>query len=399
MFMLGLALFSLASLVCGLSGSIGVLIAARAVQGLGGAIISPATLSIITTTFEEGAERNKALGIWGAMGGSGAAAGVLFGGILTDYAGWQWIFFVNVPVGAAVLALTRSVVTESRVVAARRYDVPGAVTVTAGLALLVYAISRAPVVGWSSGETIGALIAAVALLATFVVIQLRSADPIMPFAIFRIRTVAGANVVSLLLGAVVFSNFFLLTLYVQQVLGYSPIKTGITFLATAGTVVVVAALSQALCTRFGVKPVLVGGMALITGALLWYSQIPTDGSYARDLLGGYLLMGFGLAFSFIPVSIAALAGVEDRQSGLASGLLNTAQQIGGALGVAVAASVSTSHATALLKTGHTHAQAFTSGFSLAFWVTAGVGAAGVIAALTLVRGAEIGEAETVHAVA
>ena len=399
MFMIGLALFSLASLVCGLSGSIGVLIAARAVQGLGGAIISPATLSIITTTFEEGAERNKALGIWGAMGGSGAAAGVLFGGILTDYAGWQWIFFVNVPVGVAVLALTRAIVRESRVDAARGYDVPGAVTVTAGLALLVYAISRAPTVGWGSGETIGALIGAVVLLGAFLVIQLRTTDPIMPLAIFRIRTLAGANAVGLLLGAVVFSNFFLLTLYVQQVLGYSPIKTGITFLATAGTTVFVAAISQALVTRIGAKPVMVLGMALITGALLWYTQIPTNGHYASDLLGGYLLMGFGLAFSFIPVSIAALAGVEERQSGLASGLLNTAQQIGGAIGVAIAASVSTSHASSLLKTGHTPAQAFTSGFSLAFWVIAGVGAAGVLAALTLVRSDEIPETDAVSVAA
>ncbi|HZR95293.1 MAG TPA: MFS transporter, partial [Gaiellaceae bacterium] len=248
MFMIGMALFAAASLVCGLSGALGVLVASRAVQGLGAAIISPATLSIITTTFQEGGERNKALGIWGAMGGSGAAAGVLFGGILTKYLGWQWIFFVNVPVGAVVLALTRSVVRESRVPQARRFDAAGAATVTAGLALLVYAISKAQEYGWSSGRTIGELVGAGALLAAFLAVELRTRDPLMPLRIFRTRTLAGANTVALLLGAVIYSNFFLLTLYVQQVLGYSALKTGLTFLATAGTVIPVAGLSQALAT-------------------------------------------------------------------------------------------------------------------------------------------------------
>jgi EmrB/QacA subfamily drug resistance transporter len=392
-FMVGVALFTVASLFCGLAGSIGVLIAARAVQGLGAAIISPATLSLITTTFEEGSERNKALGIWGAMGGSGAAAGVLFGGILTEYLGWEWIFFVNVPVGVAVLALTRSVVRESKMEVSRAFDAAGAVTVTAGLALLVYAISRAPRVGWGATSTILELVGAVALLAAFIVIEVRRRDPIMPLSIFRIRTLAGANAVGFMLGAVVFANFFLLTLYVQQVLGYSPIKTGITFLATAGTVVVVAGISQALVTRLGAKPVMVAGMALITGAMLWYTQISPHGSYGVDLLGGYLLMGIGMAFAFIPVSIAALAGVEERQSGLASGLLNTAQQIGGAIGVAVAATVATTHATSLIKSGTPLAEAWTSGFSLGFWVLVGVAAAGVVAAVALVRREEVQAAE------
>jgi EmrB/QacA subfamily drug resistance transporter len=389
MFMIGIALFSAASLACGLAGSLGVLIAARAVQGLGGAIISPATLSIITTTFDEGSERNKALGIWGAMGGSGAAAGVLFGGILTKYLGWEWIFFVNVPVGALVLALTPAVVRESRIGERRRFDIAGAVTVTAGLALLVYAISKAPGYGWGSGRTIGELVGAVALLVAFLVIEMRHPDPIMPLRIFRLRTLAGSNVVAFMLGAVVFSNFFLLTLYVQQVLGYSALKTGITFLATAGTVVIVAGISQALVTKLGPKPVMVAGMALITGGMLWYSQIPVHGHYASDLLPGYLMVGIGMAFAFIPVSIAALAGVEAREAGLASGLLNTSQQIGGAIGVAVAATVATTHATTLLRSGHTAAEAYTSGFSLGFWVIAGVAAAGTLAALTLVRREEV----------
>jgi EmrB/QacA subfamily drug resistance transporter len=389
MFMLGMALFAAASLACGLAGSIGVLVAARAVQGLGGAIISPATLSIITTTFDEGSERNKALGIWGAMGGSGAAAGVLFGGILTKYLGWEWIFFVNVPVGALVLALTRPLVRESRIEAARaRFDAAGAVTATAGLVALVYAISRAPLVGWATAQTIGFLVGSVALLASFLVIESRAEAPLMPFRIFRTRTVTGANITGFLLGAVVFSNFFLLTLYVQQVLGWSPLRTGITFLATAGTVVVVAGLSQALVTRVGVRPVLTFGLALITGGMLWYAQIPVHGHYAADLLPGYLMVGIGMAFAFIPVSIAALAGVAPREAGLASGLINTSQQIGGALGIAIASTVATSHATALLRMGHAPPDALTGGFKLGFWVIAGFGAAAVLAAFGFVRDAE-----------
>jgi EmrB/QacA subfamily drug resistance transporter len=390
MFMVGVLIFSIASLVCGFAGSTGVLIAARAVQGFGAAIVSPATLSIITTTFEEGPEPNKALGIWGAMGGSGAAAGVLFGGILVKYLGWEWIFFVNVPVGALVLALTPGIVRESRAPdVGRDFDAIGACSVTAGLALLVYAISKAPVDGWGDTTTIVLLIAAAALIVFFVVWETRTRNPLMPLSIFRIRTLAGANVVSLLLGASIFADFFLLTQYVQYVLGYSPLKTGITFLATAGTVVVVAGLSQWLCTKIGVKPVLVTGMVLNTIALVWYTQISVDGTYARDLLGGYLLFGFGLAFAFIPVSIAALAGVGPREAGLASGILNTGQQVGGAIGVAIATSVAVSHTTHLLQTGDSQPAALTSGYALAFWVIAGISAAGALAAIFLVRSDEV----------
>jgi EmrB/QacA subfamily drug resistance transporter len=386
MFLIGVVIFTAASLVCGLAGSTGVLIAARAVQGFGAAIVSPSTLSIITTTFDEGAERNKALGIWGAMGGSGAAAGVLFGGILVKYLGWEWIFFVNVPVGALVLALTPSIVRESRAPdIGRNFDVIGASSVTGGLALLVYAISKAPVDGWGDATTIGLLVAAGVSIAFFVFWETRVENPLMPLSIFRIRTLAGANVVGLLLGASIFADFFLLTLYVQNVLGYSPLKTGITFLATAGTVVLVAGLAQWLSTRIGPKPVMVTGLALNTGALIWYAQIPVDGTYVHDLLGGYVMFGFGLAFAFIPVSIAALAGVGPREAGLASGLLNTAQQVGGAVGVAIATSVAVSHATHLLQTGSSQAAALTSGYALAFWVIAGISAAGVVAALVLVK--------------
>jgi EmrB/QacA subfamily drug resistance transporter len=386
MFLIGLVIFSIASLVCGLAGSTGVLIAARAVQGFGAAIVSPSTLSIITTTFEEGPERNKALGIWGAMGGSGAAAGVLFGGILVKYLGWEWIFFVNVPVGALVLALTPGIVRESRAPdVGRNFDAIGASSVTGGLALLVYAISKAPVDGWGDATTIGLLVAAAALIGFFLFWETRVENPLMPLSIFRIRTLAGANAVGFLLGASIFADFFLLTLYVQNVLGYSPLKTGITFLATAGTTVLWAGLAQYLATRFGPKPVMVTGLTLNTVALIWYAQIPVDGTFVNNLLGGYLLFGFGLAFAFIPVSIAALAGVGPREAGLASGLLNTSQQVGGAIGVAIATSVAVSHSTHLLETGDSPAAALTGGYALAFWVIAGVSAAGVLAALFLVK--------------
>jgi len=396
-FMIGVAVFSAASLACGLAGSIGVLVAARAVQGLGAALVSPATLSIITTTFEEGAERNKALGIWGAMGGSGAAAGVLFGGLLTNYLGWEWIFFVNVPVGAVVLLLTRAVVRESRIEGLHGFDVGGAITVTASLALLTYAVSKAPDVGWATARTIGLLVASGVLLLAFIAIERRNRAPLVPFRIFRVKTLTGANVSGVLLGAVVYANFFLLTLYVQQVLGYSALKTGLTFLVTAGTVIPVAGASQALTTRIGPRPVLATGLALITGGMLFYTQIPVDGSFVSNLLVGYLLVGVGMAFAFIPMSIAALAGVEAREAGLASGLINTSQQVGGALGVAIASTVAFTHATNLLKTGSSQPTAYTSGFALAFWVLAGISAAGVVAALALVRSSEPAvEAEAVE---
>jgi EmrB/QacA subfamily drug resistance transporter len=328
------------------------------------------------------------------MGGSGAAAGVLLGGILTNYAGWEWIFFVNVPVGAVVLALTRPIVRESRIPELKGFDAAGAVTITSSLALLVYAISKAPDVGWATGRTIGLLIGSAALFVAFLAIETRSSAPMVPFDIFRIRNVTGANVCGFFLGAVVFSNFFLLTLYVQQVLGYSALKTGLTFLATAGTVVLVAGISQALVTRIGPRPVLAVGLTLITGGMLWYTQIPVEGAFLTHLLPGYVLVGVGMAFAFIPMSIAALAGVGSDEAGLASGLINTTQQIGGALGVAIAATVAFTHTQTLLESGHSAASAATSGFALGFWVIAGISAASVVACLLLVRGRELEEPAT-----
>ena len=389
-FMVGVALFTIASLVCGLAQSEGMLIVARAVQGLGGAIITPAALSIVMTSFEEGPERNKALGIWGALGGSGAAVGVLAGGVLTKYLGWEWIFFVNVPVGALVLVLTPRIVPESRREGAeRRYDALGAVLVSAGLALLVYTISRAPDVGWTTARTILLLVVSGALLVTFLVNERRVDDPLMPFQIFRVRTVAGANVVGAFLGAVIFANFFVLTLYVQGVLHYSALKTGVTFVATAGTAVLAAGAAQALTTRVGPKPVIAVGLALLTGGMIWYAQIPVHGSYASDLLPGYLMVGVGIAFAFVPVSIAALAGVVEREAGLASGLINTSQQIGGAVGVAVASTVFTTHFNSLIADHKAVPVALTGGYAWAFWALAVFGVLALIAALTLIKPEEM----------
>jgi EmrB/QacA subfamily drug resistance transporter len=382
-FLVGLTLFTVASLVCGLAGSIAILIAARAVQGVGAAIISPAALSIVSTTFEEGADRNKALGIWGALGGSGAAAGVLFGGILTKYLGWEWIFFVNVPVGALVFALTPIFVPESRAdMPDRRFDAAGAVTVTGGLALLVYAISKAPDVGWGSARTILLLIASGVILAAFVLIELRGRAPLMPFSIFRIRSVLGANVVGFLLGAVIFADFFILTFYVQETLHWSALKTGVTFLATAGTTVIWAGVAQALTTRYGPRPVIVTGLLVLAASMVAYTRIPVDGHYWPDLLPAYITFALGLAFAFVPVTIAALAQVAPREAGLASGLINTSQQIGGAIGIAI---VTTIFRTKAKDLGFTP-QAFVTGYQDAFWALIALALLGAVAAFILLRG-------------
>jgi EmrB/QacA subfamily drug resistance transporter len=400
-FVIGVVVFTVASFFCGLAWSEGVLIASRAVQGLGAAIISPAALAIVMTTFEEGAERNKALGIWGAIGGGGAAVGVLAGGVLTKYLGWEWIFFVNVPVGALALALTPPYVRESRAERESSPDVLGAVTVTSGLALLVYAVSTAPTHHWGSTTTLLLLAAAAALLGGFLVVEARAKDPLMPFHIFRIRTVAGANISALLLGASLFANFFLLTLYVQDVLHWSALKTGLTFIATAGSAIIWAGVAQGLVTRFGAKPIMTVGFVGMIAGMLWYTQIPVHGSYWSDLLPGYLIVGFAIPFAFIPVSIAALAGVEHHEAGLASGIFNTAQQVGGAIGVAVVSSISLSRFNHLTSVhGRSYfAQAFTSGTQWGFWACVAVSIVGLLAVVVLVRRDELAHVEEEEAAA
>jgi EmrB/QacA subfamily drug resistance transporter len=389
-FMTGLALFSLFSLLCGLSISPAMLVAGRALQGAAGAILSPSVFSIVSVTFEEGSERNKALGILGAIAGSGAAIGLLLGGVLTEFASWEWIFFVNVPIGLGVLLLVPRFVTESRAPdLERHFDVAGAVTVTGGLMLLVYGLTRAPTVGWGSLETIGAFVGSAALIAAALVIEQRSSSPLIDLKIFRRRTLTGANVIGLLLGTILFGMFFLLTLYQQDVLGYSPLRTGLNTLAIALTVIASSTVSQALVTRLGVKPVLTAGFVLLGGGLAYYTQISPNGSYVRDLLPGFLLTGVGLGFSFVPISIAALGGVTNREAGLASGLITTSQQIGGGIGLAILSTVSTTRTNHLLASGVAPPVALTDGFKLAFWVGVGLAAAAVVATLVLIRGRDV----------
>src|SRR3954471_11841687 len=330
-FLDGLVVFTLASLLAGLAWSEQSLIGARALQGLGAAIISPAALSILSTTFSEGRERNIALGVWGAVGGFGAAAGVLLGGVLTEALSWSWIFFVNVPVGVAAFFLAPRLLQESRDTAVKSFDALGAVLVTGGLVSLVYAITQSGTYGWGSGRTIGVIALSGILLVGFVLWEQRHAEPLMRFGILRTKTVAGANVGGLILGTATFSMFLMLTLYMQQVLGYSPMKTGVAYLAVAGSAILWSGVAAQLVTRVGVKPVLVTGMVALTSGLVYFTQVSVHGTYLSDLLPGFLLVGVGLGFSFVPISIAALAGVRHAEAGLASGLFNTTQQIGGAL--------------------------------------------------------------------
>jgi EmrB/QacA subfamily drug resistance transporter len=391
-FIAGLIVFTVASFLAGQAWSEASLIGARALQGLGAAIISPAALSILSVTFKEGRERNIALGIWGAVGGFGAAAGVLLGGILTDALNWSWIFRVNVPIGLVGLAFAPFLLSESRDAHVRRFDVPGAVLVTGGLSALVYAITQAGSQGWTSARTIGFFVASVVMLVGFVGWEARHPEPLMRLGIFRTRTVAGANVAGFIMGTALFSMFLMLTLYMQQVLGYSAMKTGVAYLAVAGTAIIWSAVAAQLVTRVGVKPVLAAGMAFLTAGLVLFTQVPVDGSYVSDLLPGFLLLGVGIGFAFVPISIAALAGVQPAEAGLASGLINTSQQIGGALGIAALSTIATTHTSDKLSAGVPAPSALVDGFTAAFTVGAVIAAAGVVAALTLIRRDELEQA-------
>ncbi|MBV9049922.1 MAG: MFS transporter [Solirubrobacterales bacterium] len=387
MFMIGLVVFSLASLAGGIAQSEAWLITARAIQGLGAAIVSPAALSIITTTFAEGAERNRALGIWGAVAGAGGAAGVLLGGILTSGLSWRWVLFVNVPIGITAAALAPRTLVESHADdGTSSFDVPGAVTVTAGLALLVYAVVDAVNVGWGSTTTILRLAGAAVLLIAFVAIELRERQPLMPFSIFRLRTLRGANIVGLLIGMSLFSMFFFISLYLQNVMHYSPIKTGISYLPLAAGIIISAGLASQLVTRVGFKPPLIAGMVLIAGALIWFSRVPgVGGSYLGDVLGPSLLAALGLGLAFVPVTIAAVTGTQPKEAGLASGLINTSQQVGGALGLAILATVANSQTQSSTHAGiHNGAIALTKGFDRAFLVGAGFAIAGALLAALLI---------------
>src|SRR5216684_786381 len=392
LFMAGLAIFTAASLACALATTDTFLIIMRGIQGLGAAVVLPAALSIVMNMFREGAERNKALGTWGGIGATAATAGLLAGGLLTRYAGWQYIFFLNVPIGAAALLLARRVVPESRLRSTRRrYDPLGAVTVTGALVLLVYAISQAATVGWASTRTLAMLAASAALLAGFLVIETRAEAPLLPLRLFRLKTLAGSNAVSFLLGASFFSFFFTGTLYMQQVLGYSALKTGVAWLATSLTALALAGPAQILVTRVSAKLVMAAGMTLVGAGILWATQVPAHGHYWANLAGPLFVAG-GAIFAFITTSIGALAGVTEHDAGIASGLLNTSQQVGGAIGVAVASTVAATHSRLLLSQGHTAAAALTGGFQWAFFVTGLTGLAAVPVTFLLIRRTELARA-------
>ncbi|HEY2717410.1 MAG TPA: MFS transporter [Solirubrobacterales bacterium] len=380
-FMGGLVLFALASLAGGLASTSGQLIAARAVQGLGAAILSPAALSIVATTFKDGAERHKALGIWGAVAGSGGAAGVLLGGVLTEGLGWEWVLWVNVPIGIAAAAIAPSLIAETRNEdEVRHFDLAGASTITLGLSALVFALLDAESAGWGSAQTIFTLAGAAVMLAAFVAIERRSRAPLVPFSIFRLRTITGANVVGLLIGCSLFSMFFFISLYMQQVLGYSPIDAGLSYLPLAVSIILSAGVASALVTKVGFKPILALGMLFVAIGLVWFAQIDADGSFLADILGPSLFAAVGLGFAFVPVTIAAVSGVEDREQGLASGLINTSQQVGGALGLAVLAAI----ANGIIGGSHDPVK-LTEGFQAAFLVGAGFATLGLIATLLLIR--------------
>src|SRR5579871_684669 len=328
-FMAGLLVVAVASLLAGFAATQGELIAARAAQGLGAAIISPSALSIVTTLFKDGSERNKALGAWGAVAGSAGAVGVLLGGVLTTGLGWEWVLWVNVPVSLIALALTPGLIPESRAEAtSRHFDAAGAFSVTAGLSVLAYALLDASSAGWGSTKIISLLALAAVLLVGFVAIELRSRAPLVPFRVFRLRTLTGANVVGILLGASLFSMFFFISLYMQQVLGYSPIHAGLSYLPLAVTIIVAAGVGGQLVTRLGFKPILAAGMVLIAFGLIWFSRVSVGGGFLSDLLGPSLLAALGLGFGFVTSTIAAVSGISEREQGLASGLINTSQQIG-----------------------------------------------------------------------
>jgi EmrB/QacA subfamily drug resistance transporter len=409
LFIVGLIVFAAASLAGGLAQSEGWLIAARAVQGLGAALLSPAALSLVTVLFAEGSERNKAMGVWGAVAGSGGAVGVLLGGMLTEWAGWEWVLFVNVPIGIAAAFLAPRLLPESRNEGERHFDVAGAVSITAGLSLLVYTLVDANDAGWTSTKTLGLGAIALALIAGFYVIERRQKAPLVPFpGIFRIRTITGINVSAVLVAAALFSMFFFISLYMQNVLGFSPIETGLAYLPLAVGIIIAAGGSAGLVTRFGFKPVLITGLIVTAGGLVWFSQVSPDGSYVGDVLFPSMLAAVGLGLAFVSMTVAAVSGVEPHEAGLASGLINTSQQIGGALGLAILATVANSRIDDLTASGSPMNVALTEGFQSAFLVGAGLAIAGAVLAAVLVSGkasrehaaaAQRGELEPVPAAA
>ena len=399
-YMAGLVLFGVASFVGGFSQTEGMLIVARAVQGLGAALLSPAALSILTTVFREGAERNRALGVWGAVAGAGGAAGVLLGGVLTEYLSWRWVLFVNVPIAAGAVLLAPRLVPESRDERQRNgFDVAGAFTVTAGLAVLIYALVDATRAGWGSAQTIGLLALAVVLLVSFVVIESRSEAPLVPFDVFSSRTRTGAYATGLLVGASLFSMFFFISLYMQQVLGWDALKSGLAYLPLAITITLSAGAASVLVTKIGFKPVVIAGLLFIAAGLILFSRISAGGSFLGDVLFPSLLAALGLGFSFVPVTIGGTTGISQDEAGLASGLINAGQQVGGALGLAILAALATARTDAVATgLGKPSTTALTEGFSAAFLGGAGFALIGAVLAIFLIRSEDsralIGQGQT-----
>lgn len=384
-FLAGLAIFTLSSLAAGLAQSSAQLTTARAIQGLGGAVLSPATLTIITTTFKDGQARTRALGIWSSVGGAGGATGALFGGLLTGYLNWRWVFFVNLPIGAVALAMTVLVLTEERKLDGGRLDIAGAVTATGGLALLVYAIVSTDSHPWGSARTIGLLLAAAALLGVFVLVQAKVASyPLMPLSLFRSRPLSLANLAMFLVGAGFFAMWFFLTLYLQVVHGYSPLKAGLLFIPMGLVIIVGAQASIRLVGRFGPSRVLMAGLAVAAGGFFWMAQLDSSSSYVAGVLPGTVLTSLSLGLSFTPLAQIATSGVAPQMAGLASGLLNTSRQVGGSIGLAALATVAAAR-TKDLAHASTFKQALTSGYDRAFLVAAVLMLAGAVVAAAIPR--------------
>jgi EmrB/QacA subfamily drug resistance transporter len=368
LFVGGVALFTAASLVNGLAESSTMLIAGRALQGLGGALVSPAALAIVTTTFTGGPQRTKALGVWSAIAAGGAAVGLLMGGVLTDIASWRWVFFVNIPVGLITMAMALRFVAESRAAGEHRsFDLAGAVTVTGGLVVMVYAIVKAQAFGWGSTRTLGLLALSAALLVAFVAIERRSPDPLMRLSIFRVRALAVADSALLLVASGMFGMFFFASLYVQEILGYSPLKAGLAFLPVTAGIMIGAAAAQQLIRRFGVRNVALTGVILAAAGMAVLTQLPIHGSYVSDLLVGLMPMSLGMGLAFVPITLLGTGGVAAADAGLASGLFNTAQQVGGSLGLAILSTLAASQTTNLLSDGGVSVVAArVSGYHVAF---------------------------------
>jgi EmrB/QacA subfamily drug resistance transporter len=402
LFILGIVLFTAASLLNGLAGSAGILVAGRALQGLGGALVSPAALSVLTTTFKEGRERTTALSVWSAVAVGGGAIGLLLGGVLTSAFSWQWVFFVNVPVGVIAIALALRYVPESRVENARGFDIAGAVSVTAGLSLLVYALVNAQTAGWVSVTTFGLLVIAAALLVSFVLLEARLRHPLVRLGIFRMRSITGSNAAMLLVAAGMFALFFFASIYVQEVLGYSALRAGLAFLPVTLGIIVGAGLSQQLIRRVGVRAVGLVGMCIAASGLILLSRIPVAGTYLGDLLPGLMIMAIGMGLTFVPITLIATTNVEEHDAGLASGLLNTSQQLGGAIGLAVLATLAANTTSnTLTKLGHVpsaaaRVAALVDGFHVAFLVGAFLMLGGAAILAATVRRADVSKIDTAN---